>query len=93
MSPEEAAEALREELEETLADVHGMLDFRVSSVEPPRNLGADTYFHVTIDIGRGQASRRLPTGLAMAYLADEEAAVDEFKRWVRTFPVPQADRD
>jgi hypothetical protein len=24
----------------------------------------------------------LPTGLAMAYLADEEAAVDEWKSWV-----------
>ncbi len=92
MSPDEAADALREELEETLADIDGMPGSRISSIEPPRDLGADTYFHVTIDTGRGQVSRRLPTGLAMAYLADEEAAVDEFKRWVRTLPVPHADR-
>jgi hypothetical protein len=92
MSPDEAADGLREELEEILAEIDGMPGSLIRSVEPPRDLGADTYFRVTIDTRRGLVCCPLPTGLAMAYLADEEAAVDEFKRWVRALQVLQAGR-
>ena len=82
MTPLEAAEELREELEEALSDIGGDSDVRVLSVDPPDDFGPDTTFRVTIELGGSSAPHELSTGLAIAFLADEEAAVDEFKRWV-----------
>jgi hypothetical protein len=38
---------------------------------------------VRVRAGSAEAEGDLPLALASAYLADEEAAVDEFKRWMR----------
>jgi hypothetical protein len=81
LSPEEAAVALREEIEEGLADLGA--EVRACAVEAPSDLGADLCFRIRLEMGEGLMECELPAGLAMAYLADEEAAVDEFKRWLR----------
>ena len=78
------ARALREEIEAALAD--SGLEVRVGSIEAPADLAPDTCFRVQFEMGRGTVERELPTGLAIAYLADEEAAVDEFKGWLRSLP-------
>jgi hypothetical protein len=56
---------------------------RACAVEAPSDLGADLCFRIRLEMGEGLMECELPAGLAMAYLADEEAAVDEFKRWLR----------
>jgi hypothetical protein len=81
VSPEEAAIALREEIEAALAEAPAPRG-RLRSVEPPADLGADTCFRITLEARGAGLVVELPTGLAMAYLADEEAAVDEFKKWL-----------
>lgn len=83
MSPEEAAVVLCGEIEAALAAVGGSASaVQLRSVEPPVDLGADRCFRVVIESRDGRVAVDLPAGLAMAYLADEEAAVDEFKTWV-----------
>jgi hypothetical protein len=86
MTPAEAAEQLREELEAALADFLGEAPpARVYVVHPPPDLGADRAFRIVLDRGDGRrVEASLPAGLAIAYLADEEAAVDEWRTWVRT---------
>lgn len=84
MSPAEAAQALREELEAAfleLADVGRPP--QVHAVHPPQDLGADRDFLITISAGEADPLEiALPAGLALGYLADEEAAVDEWHHWV-----------
>ncbi|UCC71213.1 MAG: hypothetical protein JSV86_12560 [Gemmatimonadota bacterium] len=83
MHPDEAASQLREELEDALADLaEGRVEGPVRAVLPPPDLGPDTSFSVELSTGSQLTRVSLPTGLAMAYLADEEAAVDEWKCWV-----------
>lgn len=53
---------------------------RVWEPEPGEAPGRS--FLVTVKAGGRELRDELPVGLASAYLADEEAAVDEFKRWV-----------
>ena len=81
MLPEEVAVALREEIEMGLGDLG--VEVRVVAVEAPADLGADGCFRVRLETEAGLIERELPSGLAVAYLADEEAAVDEFKLWLR----------
>lgn len=87
MSSDEAAALVKEELVETLAQrAPGGTSLRVISVEPPpADLGPDTCFQLLLsNTERRPASIRvaLPTTLAIGYLADEEAAVDEWRNWV-----------
>ena len=90
MSPDEAAALVKEELVETLALLMpGGGSLRVISVEPPprpaTDLGPDTCFQLLLSSSKHQpASVRvaLPSTLAIGYLADEEAAVDEWRNWV-----------
>lgn len=83
MSPDEAARLLREELEDALAEgTAGPATACTLAVQPPPDLAPDTCFQVRASLGPRTVESDLPTGLAMAYLADEEAAVDEWKRWV-----------
>jgi hypothetical protein len=76
---------MKEELEEAFIDLggegHGV---RITAVGPPPDLGPDTAFELTIDRGADASPVviELPTSLAMGYLADEEAAVDEWRHWV-----------
>lgn len=84
MSPDEAAEELRGELEAALDD-SGMAPrgARVAEVAAPRDLGADRVFRIAVlDAKARTHTAMLPVPLAMGYLADEEAAVDEWKAWV-----------
>ena len=86
MTPEEVADELRGELEASLADSLGEArHLRVRQIRPPSDLGVDRAFVVLLegDDGR-QREFSLPAGLATAYLADEEAAVDEWRAWVDT---------
>lgn len=84
MNPERAAVEIRGELEAALEDWGGTAEpARVRSVEAPPDLGSDRYFRVTLSASAAHDQVvKLPAALAMGYLADEEAAVDEFKLWV-----------
>ncbi len=88
MNPREAAERIREELTEALAEAvaHGS-DLVVRHVSAPPDLGADRHFEITLSSRRDPRRTLrvdLPASLAMGYLADEEAAVDEWRRWVQS---------
>lgn len=83
MTPEELARSLRDELEEALAEAGGATPVEVASITAPPDLGADRYFIISLCFGAGAALEiALPVPLAAGYLADEESAVDEWKRWV-----------
>ncbi len=83
MTPKEAAQLLRDELEAALTDLAGESStHRVAHVLPPEDLSADTCFRITLLSEAGSAELELSTRLAMGYLADEEAAVDEWRHWV-----------
>ena len=83
MSPDDAARLLQEELEDALAqEPAGPPATLALAVRPPPDLAPDTCFRVRASLGPLTVESDLPTGLAIAYLADEEAAVDEFKSWV-----------
>jgi hypothetical protein len=83
MTPNEAARLLREEIADALADLGGPAAAAcLRAVRPPRDLGPDGCFQITASAGPRPLDFELPSGLAMAYLADEEAAVDEWKRWI-----------
>ena len=85
MEPKEAAERTREEIEAWLDDWEGG-EAVLQSVEAPPHLAADTRFTLIFTNPRTRESRvvHLPTGLALGYLADEEAAVDEWKNWLHS---------
>jgi hypothetical protein len=83
MNPDVAARLLREELEDALADPgEGPAKAIALTVLPPIDLAPDTSFRIRASLGPHTVETNLPTGLAIAYLADEEAAVDEWKSWV-----------
>jgi hypothetical protein len=84
MTPQEAAQALREELDEALADLGGSgARASVLAVQPPAQLGPDSSFRVAVRASRARTVEvMLPSNLAIGYLADEEAAVDEWRHWV-----------
>jgi hypothetical protein len=84
MTPHEAAALLHDELEAALADLAGPgARPRVQRLEPPPQLDAESRFRVWLEGGSaGSLEFELPATLAIGYLADEEAAVDEWRRWV-----------
>lgn len=83
MNPDVAARLLCEELEDALADPAGGPAKAVAlTIVPPADLSPDTSFRIRASLGPHSVETDLPTGLAVAYLADEEAAVDEWKSWV-----------
>lgn len=93
MELKEAARALQAEIDAALEDFDALgPETRVLSVSPPADAGPDTRFMVTVRIAGDRRRAELPTGLALAYLADEEAAVDEWKRWVDRLRQSPGDR-
>jgi hypothetical protein len=83
MNPDLAARLLREELEDALVDPgDGSAEAVALSVLPPVDLAPDSCFQIRASLGPRTVVSDLPSGLAIAYLADEEAAVDEWKSWV-----------
>ena len=84
MTPQEAAQALREELDEALADLAGSNELAsVLAVQPPAQIGPDSSCRVAVRAGKARTvEAMLPSNLAIGYLADEEAAVDEWRHWV-----------
>ena len=83
MTPQEAARLLQAELQEALAELSDTVgDARLHQVRPPPDLGPDTAFRVSAASSSRHVELELPSALAIAYLADEEAAVDEWKHWV-----------
>jgi len=83
MNPDLAARLLHEELDDALAELsHGEATAYSLAVRPPADLAADTAFRIRVSRGPLVLETAMSTGLAVAYLADEEAAVDEWKRWV-----------
>ena len=84
MTPHELAEQIRDELAEALADLELPQPLQVLDVVPPALLDADTSLSVTIVGSAGKPVQlALPSSLAIGYLADEEAAVDEWRIWVQ----------
>jgi hypothetical protein len=84
MTPQDIAFQILEELEDALIDFDGAEGLHVRGVSPPDDLAADTFFVVTVSGKEREPTEiELPTPLAIAYLADEEAAVDEWRLWVR----------
>ncbi|UCF20075.1 MAG: hypothetical protein JSU87_01300 [Gemmatimonadota bacterium] len=85
MGPEEAAQLLAEEIEECLAELAGATAAPGVEIQPPRELRADRSFWLSVYPGIGAAFEfELPVNLALGYLADEEAAVDEWRLWLHT---------
>jgi hypothetical protein len=83
MLPHEAALLLQAELQQALADLSESAgEAHIRDVRPPPDLGPGTAFRVSAASGSCRVELELPSGLAVAYLADEEAAVDEWKHWV-----------
>ncbi len=83
MTPEELARSLRDELEEALAEAAAATPVEVVGITAPPDLGPDRCFTISLRFGPGAAlDVSLPVPLAAGYLADEESAVDEWKRWV-----------
>jgi hypothetical protein len=83
VNPDLAARLLHEELDDAFADPSdGQATEYSLAVRPPADLAADTAFRIRVSRGPLVLETDLPTGLAVAYLADEEAAVDEWKRWL-----------
>jgi hypothetical protein len=83
MTPQELAAALQDELQDALTDLTTSRSLRVDSVLPPADLEAGSSLLVTISSDAGTSlAVELPSTLAIGYLADEEAAVDEWKGWV-----------
>lgn len=85
MTPEEAARLLAEELEAALGELSGpAARARINTVYAPPDFGPDRSFRIALLSSSGDTVElALPATLALAYLADEEAAVDEWRAWVR----------
>lgn len=85
MTPQKLARTLQEELDEALADLHGGASCAwIRAVDPPTRLEAGTSFRISACTSAAQPIEvELPTNLALSYLADEEAAVDEWRHWLR----------
>ncbi len=84
MTPHELAEQIRDELTEALSDLELPQPLQVLDVVPPALLDAETSLSVTIAGSAGKPVQlALPSSLAIGYLADEEAAVDEWRIWVQ----------
>ncbi len=78
------AEEIRASLEIALEEYAGeeaTIDVRVEGPYPADVPGSR--YLVRIRVGGAEVSAELSRALAGAYLADEESAVDEFKRWTR----------
>lgn len=84
MTPQELASDIHDELADALADLELWPRLPVIEVAAPDRLDADSFLHVTLASADGaRASLALPSSLAVGYLADEEAAVDEWRLWVQ----------
>lgn len=79
----ETARAIFDELSEAFRDLDEAGTVKVLDVSAPTELTPTTSFHVTLQAGSAAAvALALPATLAIGYLADEEAAVDEWRHWV-----------
>lgn len=76
------AEELEEYLQITLEEQLGAPERISVRVEAPEEEGPGSAFYVVVRAGTREIRADVPSALVKAYLADEEAAVDEFKRWV-----------
>jgi hypothetical protein len=84
MKPQELAQQIMEELAVALTDLEPPQHLQVVDIIPPDLLDAETFLSVVIADSRGKtAELTLPSSLALGYLADEEAAVDEWRIWVQ----------
>jgi len=84
MDREELSRLLLEELAEALSDLcDDAQTASVESVTPPATLEPGACFRVKLSLAPGRTlDVDLPANLAIGYLADEEAAVDEFRHWL-----------
>jgi hypothetical protein len=84
MTPQELALDIEEELAEALADLELSRHVSVVAIVPPDRVDADSSLYVTLADENGKTAKiALSSSLAVAYLADEEAAVDEWRLWVQ----------
>jgi hypothetical protein len=84
MRPQELASDIQDELADALIDLELPQRLSVIEVVPPDQLDAESCLYVTLASADGTtASLELPSSLAVGYLADEEAAVDEWRLWIQ----------
>lgn len=83
-SRERLLAALREELEESLNDLADRPgEVTIEATASARDLEAGGSIAVSASWRTGRRREfQLPANLAIGYLADEEAAVDEWRHWV-----------
>lgn len=86
MEPEALARELAEELRDILA--YEAIAARLVDVSAPPDLDPESVFTLRLE-RRGQLEHHtLPAGLVAAYFADEEAAVDQWKGFIRQLAAP-----
>jgi len=83
MRPDDIATAFFEALEDVLAFDDS--PWEVVAVHAPANFSPDEVLRIELRRGDLTRTAELPIGTATAYIADEEAAVDAFEHWLRTF--------
>ena len=82
MTPQALAGMLMEELELAIEDDPRLEGWRCAQVLPPEDLAPDQAFVLELHRGEQRQIERLSAGQVAAYFADEEAAVDTWKRWL-----------
>ena len=83
MNPHDLAHLIDAELHAALSDPdEGLSERLVLQIEPPCELTPEAVLRISAATGSRRVRIGLPASLALAYLADEEAAVDEWKTWV-----------
>lgn len=84
MTPQQLAIDVKEELADALADLGLTGRWSVLDVVPPTTLDPDSSLTITLASAAGTVVEvPLPSSLAIGYLADEEAAVDEWRLWIQ----------
>lgn len=83
MTPDEIALSLQEEIELTLTELASGNARASVFVLPPPELTPGSHFTISVETpDAAPVVRELSTNLALGYLADEEAAVDEWRLWL-----------
>lgn len=76
------AQELEDYLQTALEEHLGEEEPIAVRAEAPDEEGPGSVVHVVVRAGAREVHANLSSALLRAYLADEEAAVDEFKNWV-----------
>lgn len=83
-TPGSLAEQLKEEFALAVEDEPALAEagWRCVQVTSPEDLGPDRVFYMRLRRGEEAREEAMSAGQVVAYFADEEAAVDAWKRWL-----------